>query len=112
MEINFLYKVLLIIVMKKSEMSVNSTIVNILNENDDEDIEAISGAEKLKSKSDKLNKVIIDLAQTEKEMKRLLKQWKEAEGGEKESLLQKMKDKTKIKKELEALKQRFEDEMV
>ncbi len=91
---------------------IKNEIVNILNENDDEDIEAISGAEKLKSKSDKINKVIIDLAQTEKEMKRLLKQWKEAEGDEKESLLQQMKDKTKIKKELEALKQRFEDEMV
>jgi hypothetical protein len=91
---------------------IKNEIVNILNENDDEDIEAISGAEKLKNQGDKLNKVIIDLAQTEKEMKRLLKQWKEAEGGEKESLLQQMEDKTKIKKELEALKQRFEDEMV
>jgi thiamine kinase-like enzyme len=91
---------------------IRNEIVNVLNENDEEDMEAISGAEKLKGKSDKLNKVIISLAQTEKEMQRLAKQWKQAEGAEKESLLQQMKDKTKIKKELESIKQQLEDEMV
>ena len=92
------------------KQKIKEEILELLSEPEDQ--EAIDSAEKLKNQGDKLNKVIIDLAQTEKEMKRLLKQWKEAEGGEKESLLQQMKDKTKIKKELEALKQRFEDEMV
>lgn len=98
--------------MKLSELKlkIKEEILEILSEPEDQ--EAIDSAEKLKTKGDKLNKVIIDLAQTEKEMKRLLKQWKEAEGNEKESLLQQMKDKTKIKKELESLKQRLEDEMV
>ena len=92
------------------KQKIKEEILELLSEPEDQ--EAIDSAEKLKNQGDKLNKVIIDLAQTEKEMKRLLKQWKEAEGGEKESLLQQMKDKTKIKKELEALKQRLEDEMV
>jgi len=92
------------------KQKIKEEILELLSEPEDQ--EAIDSAEKLKNQGDKLNKVIIDLAQTEKEMKRLLKQWKEAEGDEKESLLQQMKDKTKIKKELEALKQRLEDEMV
>ena len=92
------------------KQKIKEEILELLSEPEDQ--EAIDSAEKLKNQGDKLNKVIIDLAQTEKEMKRLLKQWKEAEGDEKENLLQQMKDKTKIKKELEALKQRLEDEMV
>jgi hypothetical protein len=91
---------------------IRNEIVNVLNENDEEDMEAISGAEKFKSQGDKLNKIIIDLSQTEKEMQRLAKQWKQADGAEKESLLQQLKDKTKIKKELESLKQQLEDELV
>jgi len=47
---------------------IRNEIVNVLNENDEEDMEAISGAEKFKSQGDKLNKIIIDLSQTEKEM--------------------------------------------
>ena len=91
---------------------IRNEIVNVLNENDEEDMEVISGAEKFKSQGDKLNKIIIDLSQTEKEMQRLAKQWKQADGAEKESLLQQLKDKTKIKKELESLKQQLEDELV
>jgi hypothetical protein len=98
--------------MKLSELKkqIKEEILEILA--DPEDQEAIDSAERLKSQGDKLNKVIIDLAQTEKEMQRLAKQWKQADGAEKESLLQQLKDKTKIKKELESLKQRLEDELV
>lgn len=98
--------------MKLSELKkqIKEEILEILS--DPEDQEAIDSAERLKSQGDKLNKVIIDLAQTEKEMQRLAKQWKQADGAEKESLLQQLKDKTKIKKELESLKQRLEDELV
>ena len=98
--------------MKLSELKkqIKEEILEILA--DPEDQEAIDSAERLKSQGDKLNKVIIDLAQTEKEMQRLTKQWKQADGAEKESLLQQLKDKTKIKKELESLKQRLEDELV
>lgn len=98
--------------MKLSELKkqIREEILEILS--DPEDQEAIDSAERLKSQGDKLNKVIIDLAQTEKEMQRLAKQWKQADGAEKESLLQQLKDKTKIKKELESLKQKLEDELV
>ena len=98
--------------MKLSELKkqIKEEILEILT--DPEDQEAIDSAEKLKSQGDKLNKVIIDLSQTEKEMQRLAKQWKQADGTEKESLLQQLKDKTKIKKELESLKQKLEDELV
>ena len=98
--------------MKLSELKkqIKEEILEILA--DPEDQEAIDSAERLKSQGDKLNKVIIDLAQTEKEMQRLAKQWKQADGAEKESLLQQLKDKTKIKKELESLKQQLEDELV
>ena len=98
--------------MKLSELKkqIREEILEILS--DPEDQEAIDSAERLKSQGDKLNKVIIDLAQIEKEMQRLAKQWKQADGAEKESLLQQLKDKTKIKKELESLKQKLEDELV
>ena len=51
----------------------------------------------------KLQRITTQLKDLEKEMKELANKWKKAEGTEKESLLSKLKDKTKIKKELEGM---------
>lgn len=54
-------------------------------------------------KTDSVAKVASKLADTTKEMKTVVNQWKKAEGSEKESLLKRLKELTKIKKELEGL---------
>jgi len=54
-------------------------------------------------KSSSLAKTASKLADTAKEMKTVVNQYKKAEGEEKESLLQRLKQLTKIKKELEGL---------
>jgi hypothetical protein len=45
-------------------------------------------------------------------MKELVGKWKKAEGKEKETLLDKLKEKTKVKKELEALEDKLADAIV
>ena len=54
-------------------------------------------------KSDSIAKIASKLSQTAKEMKSVVNQYKKAEGAEKESLLKRLKELTKIKKELEGL---------
>ena len=54
-------------------------------------------------KSSSLAKTASKLADTAKEMKTVVNQYKKAEGEEKESLLKRLKELTKIKKELEGL---------
>jgi hypothetical protein len=48
----------------------------------------------------------------EKEMKEIANDYKKAEGKEKETLLDKLKEKTKVKKELEALEDKLADAIV
>ena len=54
-------------------------------------------------KSSSIAKTASKLADTAKEMKTVVNQYKKAEGAEKESLLKRLKELTKIKKELEGL---------
>ena len=54
-------------------------------------------------KSYSVAKIASKLSQTAKEMKSVVNQYKKAEGAEKESLLKRLKELTKIKKELEGL---------
>jgi hypothetical protein len=67
------------------------------------DKKAQAAAKKGGSVVTKLQRVTTQLKDLEKEMKELANKWKKAEGTEKESLLSKLKDKTKIKKELEGM---------
>jgi len=54
-------------------------------------------------KDDLVSTISLKLQATTKEMKTIVNKWKEAEGEEKERLLVRLKDLTKIKKELEGL---------
>jgi hypothetical protein len=55
------------------------------------------------AKGDSVSTIARKLADTTKEMKTIVNQWKKAEGEEKERLLARLKELTKIKKELEGL---------
>ena len=72
-----------------------------LNEEEDDDMDkkATSAAKK----GDSVSKLASKLQQTTKEMKSVVKKWKNAEGAEKEKLTNRLKELTKIKKELEGL---------
>ena len=54
-------------------------------------------------KGEPLSKIGYKLADTQKEMKKVVKKWKDAEGVEKEKLTNRLRELTKIKKELEGL---------
>jgi hypothetical protein len=116
--------------MKKSEFKayIKEEIIEVLSEVSSEDVENQKAyndeLEKTKSlskdlgineedevepsdadikKNDSISKVASKLQQTTKEMKSVVKKWKEAEGAEKEKLTIRLKELTKIKKELEGL---------
>jgi len=83
-------------------------------EDDEEklDKKAQAAAKKGGGKVGKLQRVTAQLKELEKEMKELVGKWKKAEGKEKEMLLDKLKEKTKVKKELEALEDELADAIV
>ena len=66
---------------------------------DDEDKEPTAA----QLKKEPISKIGYKLADTQKEMKRVVKKWKDAEGSEKEKLTDRLRELTKIKKELESL---------
>jgi hypothetical protein len=78
----------------------------------DIDKQAAKAANKLTKRTSKLDKVLKGLIQVEKEMKELAGEYKKAEGEEKASIVAKLKEKTSQKKELEALKDKFEFDVV
>lgn len=78
----------------------------------DIDKQAAKAANKLTKRTSKLDKVLKGLIQVEKEMKELAGEYKKAEGEEKASIIAKLKEKTAQKKELEALKDKFEFDVV
>ena len=69
------------------------------DEDDDMDKKAMAAAKK----GDSVSKVASKLQQTTKEMKQVVKKWKTSEGAEKEKLTNRLRQLTKIKKELEGL---------
>lgn len=81
-------------------------------EETDIDKQAAKAANKLTKRTSKLDKVLKGLIQVEKEMKELAKQYKDAEGEEKANIVAKLKEKTAQKKELEALKDKYEFDVV
>jgi len=56
-------------------------------------------------KGDSVSKLGTKLQQTAKEMKQVVKKWKDAEGAEKVKLTDRLRELTKIKKEIESLLQ-------
>ncbi len=72
-----------------------------LSEDIDDDMEEPS-AKDIK-KGDSISTISRKLQDTTKEMKTVVNKWKQAEGEEKERLLARLKELTKIKKELEGL---------
>ena len=102
---------------KKTNTSVNVAEAKKDEEEveDDEeklDKKAQAAAKKGGGKVGKLQRVTAQLKELEKEMKELVGKWKKAEGKEKETLLDKLKEKTKVKKELEALEDKLADAIV
>ena len=72
-----------------------------LSEDVDDDMAEPSAADL--GKGDSVSVISRKLQDTTKEMKATVSQWKKAEGEEKERLLARLKELTKIKKELEGL---------
>jgi|TARA_R110001606_G_scaffold398523_1_gene577788 hypothetical protein len=78
----------------------NGSIVSIIREeDDDEDKEPTSS----QLKGDGIALLATKLQQTTKEMKQVVKKWKDAEGQEKQNLKDRLRELTKIKKEIESL---------
>ena len=88
--------------LKKDELALTQKIKDLSEDIDDED-EADKAATKAASDKDSVSVISRKLQATAKEMKTVVNKWKQAEGEEKERLLARLKDLTKIKKELEGL---------
>ena len=73
---------------------------DVIKVTEDDDVEPT--AKDIK-KNDSISTISRKLQDTTKEMKAVVNKWKQAEGEEKERLLARLKDLTKIKKELEGL---------
>ena len=114
--------------MKRRELAeyIKETIVDVLTEVSQEDVDTAKAyndeLEKTKDltadltedddvkptskdikKDDSISTISRKLQDTNKEMKAVVNKWKKAEGEDKERLLVRLKDLTKIKKELEGL---------
>ena len=114
--------------MKRRELAeyIKETIVDVLSEVSQEDVDTAKAyndeLEKTKDltadltedddveptskdikKDDSISTISRKLQDTNKEMKAVVNKWKKAEGEDKERLLVRLKDLTKIKKELEGL---------
>ena len=74
-----------------------------IREEEDDDVEMDKKASKAAKKGDSVSKIANKLQQTTKEMKQVVRKYKDAEEPEKGKLLARLKELTKIKKELEGL---------
>lgn len=99
---------------KYTDQNIDVELVKEDEEEDEAKLEkkAQAAAKKGGGKVGKLQRVTAQLKELEKEMKELVGKWKKAEGKEKETLLDKLKEKTKAKKELEALEDKLADAIV
>lgn len=96
--------------MKKSALKefIREEIIEILKEEVDDDMEPTTAD---LTKKDSVATTARKLADVTGEMKSVVKKWKDAEGDEKEALLNRLKELTKIKKELESLSMGSDDEL-
>ncbi len=75
-----------------------------VNEAEDmDDVEMDKKAAKAAKKGDSISKIANKLRETDSQMKSIVKKWKDSEEPEKSKLLTRLKELTKIKKELEGL---------
>jgi len=82
------------------ELERTKELMADLNEDVDDDFEPSASDIK---KKDSVASLATKLSKTNQEMKSVVNKWKKAEGAEKESYLKRLKQLTKIKKELEGL---------
>ena len=75
--------------------------IDKMNEIDDDEMD--KQASKAAKKGDSVSRIATKLQQTTKEMKQVVKKWKDSEGEEKAKLTDRLRELTKIKKELESL---------
>ena len=85
--------------LNKVKASADEDDIIKVTEEEDDDKEPTSS----QLKNEPISKIGYKLADTQKEMKQVVKKWKTAEGAEKERLTNRLRDLTKIKKELEGL---------
>ena len=74
-----------------------------IREEEDDDIEMDKKASKAAKKGDSVSKIANKLGETTNQMKQLVRKYKDAEEPEKSKMLARLKELTKIKKELEGL---------
>jgi len=82
------------------ELAKTKVLSTDLGLTEDDDVEPTA---KDIQKNDSISTISRKLQDTNKEMKTIVNKWKQAEGEDKERLLARLKDLTKIKKELEGL---------
>ena len=75
--------------------------ISIREEDDDDEMD--KKASKAAKKGDSISKIANKLKETDSQMKSIVKKWKDSEEPEKSKLLTRLKELTKIKKELEGL---------
>ena len=74
-----------------------------IREEEDDDVEMDKKASNAAKKGDSVSKIANKLRETDSQMKSIVKKWKDSEEPEKSKLLTRLKELTKIKKELEGL---------
>jgi len=74
-----------------------------IREEEDDDVEMDKKANKAAKKGDSVSKIANKLGETTNQMKKLVRKYKDAEEPEKTKMLARLKELTKIKKELEGL---------
>lgn len=88
---------------KMTGKPVSVAEVNDEEDSDDTDIFDKEPTAKDLNKNDSVSKSALELSRITKEMKSIVNLWKQAEGADKDKYLKRLKELTKIKKELEGL---------
>ena len=89
--------------LKKAKSAMDKAVSEIMVKLKEYDEDEEPTASQLKKEP--ISKIGYKLADTQKEMKKVVKKWKDAEGSEKVKLTDRLRELTKIKKELESLLQ-------
>ena len=96
---------------KKVE-DLNYQINNIQLEEEDDDKDAIKAAEKARGKNKKYDTVLDRFKKVETEMRSLARDYSKASGVQKDNLLKKLKDLTKLKNELKQEVEKYAEKLV
>ena len=91
---------------------INQKIENIPLEEEDDDKDAIKAAEKARGKYKKYDTVLDRFKKVETEMRSLGRDYSKASGVQKDNLLKKLKDLTKLKNELKQEVEKYAEKLV